>query len=1430
MKFKYLILPVGLKSVGKRFFGSCILNLILLLTVAGVSIFGVHRLNGRICSSENVDNLLQNIYLARIETKSLTLNSQNSTTEIDTLIAKIRRSLFTAQSSQLNKGAETELINIENWLNRSIYLRNSFFKIRDQRDVSEKRMRQLFDTLFFSINRPMPRLQKSNRQADPVHEFLYHLIALKDIENKIWNYPEEVVLPDTVNVIFAQISNLIPPESIVNPNTEAGEALRVLTANILNYRAALLELSDVIQNLYEAQQMLEQSSSNVQEAGERAGLYQSESLRRWSLRIVFLLTFITGFTTLLGMYMAYIFVLRISRDENKRETANRQLKENRQLLFDIINHNASNILVKDLSGRYTLVNKQLEEMLGANIENIIGKKESDFFTQKYADIIWRNDLDVITTGTPARTEETLPSGGDIKIFISDRFLIYNSEGEATSLVCISTDITPMRKALSELEKSRATYRNIVMNVPGIVYHCSNDARRTMIFISGGVEKLIGLDISAFIDEGQSIMPFIEADDVQNVRETIRQAVLRQHPFEIEYRIRDLSGNRKWVYEKGLPVYNKESTKITLQGVIIDITAQKEATSELMLRDRLLESCSEALRELIAVPDLSEALLKAMRLMGLGADVDKGFVFKHSTNEQGQITLNHFAEWYRNSLEPVSRPDMQELLYHSISSSWYFRFCDGKDIIVSKQRSTELSEQTFLKAMGITSALLQPVFTHERLWGFIGFAIGKQERADAWSESHKTIFKTIANTLGIVITRGESAFELRQAKEAAETATMAKSDFLARMSHEIRTPLNAIIGWTHLGMEKFDVPGQSNYLKRIQSSSRSLLGIINDILDYSKIEAGRLEVEHIDFDLDAVMQNLADIVLFRANEKGLSLIFDFALNVPFSLTGDPLRLGQILVNLVNNAIKFTEYGEVIVKVSVQSEANNRIKLLFSVSDTGIGLKEEQKSSLFESFAQADASITRRYGGSGLGLAICRNLTELMGGEIWVESEYGKGSTFAFTIEAGRQSVQKKDQMRNAFEETGDRVLIADANVSSSESLQKMLTDFGFAVTRCSKTKKLWKELERAANDVPYRLLFLDENIFQSKEFDEQKMLSKYFDSIEHVVCLATPFNEERLKREWNFPGHPVLLNKPANYSRLFDCLMDAMSGEPALYESKLKTRKLYCELLKQKRPLRALVVDDTASNRSLAIELLAMANVQTDVVQGGREAIELASHNDGYACDVVLMDINMPEMDGYTATRQLKKVKGWEYMPVIAMSAEAFNDIEPLCISAGMTAMVAKPIAPEDLFKTIHNTVFGKDFTNNMQAATETNGDDYSDFSEIEGINVRAGIKRMGGQPNLYKRLLKGFCHDYADFALQLTHMQNNNDHETLARTLHSLKGILGTIEATALYPASIELENIYNAGNHTAFAEKLEQVTADIIILIHHITTAMEQWEENVEN
>ncbi|GAO29813.1 PAS domain-containing protein [Geofilum rubicundum] len=488
-------------SISKKVFRGYIIILLLLVMVSGATVFGVQRLNGWIDSTEKVDQLLQKIYLARIESKTFSLSNDTSfVPHVDELTNEIHKALEEARDSRLYKQSRLELESVDAWIKDFHDYWALFVQLKQKRLQSEQRMDQLFQSIFLAAREPFPRL----RSAQPVggeginshNDLLFQLLHLKEIEKKIWNYPQDIVHPDSVNAIFRRIRTHIPPEDVVAPDSRAGIALRALGSDLAEYQSVILQLVDDIYVLQETEDMMIISALTIQVAGERANNQQTVAMERWSRWSMWSLLFIMLAALGVGFLMAYRFIRRVRKEEEVRDTKDSLLQENRKLLNDIINNSASLIYVKDLEGRYTLINQPMEEILGMEAHRIIGRCDDDIFPSEYAIVINRNDQEVIASGKPVQVEEYLPSPTGKRTFLSNKFPIQNPDGQIVSLVCVSTDITVLRKALSDLERSRENYHNIVTNVPGIVYHCQNDARRTMLFISGGVEKLIGLGIDA----------------------------------------------------------------------------------------------------------------------------------------------------------------------------------------------------------------------------------------------------------------------------------------------------------------------------------------------------------------------------------------------------------------------------------------------------------------------------------------------------------------------------------------------------------------------------------------------------------------------------------------------------------------------------------------------------------------------------------------------------------------------------------------------------------------------------------------------------------------------------------------------------------------------------------------------------------------------
>jgi len=641
------------------------------------------------------------------------------------------------------------------------------------------------------------------------------------------------------------------------------------------------------------------------------------------------------------------------------------------------------------------------------------------------------------------------------------------------------------------------------------------------------------------------------------------------------------------------------------------------------------------------------------------------------------------------------------------------------------------------------------------------------------------------TMFDVTDQKEAEFALAEAMKAADAANQAKGDFLANMSHEIRTPMNAIMGLSDLCLRTELTPKQNDYLGKIHSSAEALLGIINDILDFSKIEAGKLDMESLPFEIDRVLDNLATVVTVKTREKGLELLFSRAPDVPPVLVGDALRLGQIMVNLVNNAVKFTETGEIVVTIEVTDSRDDEVTLKFTVSDTGIGMNEEQQGRLFKSFSQADTSTTRKYGGTGLGLAISKQLVELMGGEIHVESEPDVGSNFIFTANLGISEEQDGRSHIPITDLQHMNALVVDDNSTSREILTTYLESFTFDVT-AAEDAEIAVQLLESGQVVP-DLIVMDwlmpgmNGLEAAKKIKQDMKLAK-----EPHIIIVTAFGTSGLTDRPDAKFVDKLLAKPVSPSHLFDAVMDAFGQNVAKTGMKhLSGRQAEMEALKPIQGASLLVVEDNEINQQVARELLEQALFRVDIANHGKEAIDLVSK---HQYDCVLMDVQMPVMDGFTATRELRKDERYKKMPILAMTANATHEDRKRCEEAGMDDHIAKPIIPKVLFETLLKWVEHKE-RDVPDAPTDDDEDAVSlELPDLAGVDTTAGLARVGGNIRSYLKLLNKFAENQADTISEIRSAFDDSNNELSVRLAHTLKGVGGAIGATTLQEAAAKLE------------------------------------------
>ena len=723
--------------------------------------------------------------------------------------------------------------------------------------------------------------------------------------------------------------------------------------------------------------------------------------------------------------------------------------------------------------------------------------------------------------------------------------------------------------------------------------------------------------------------------------------------------------------------------------------------------------------------------------------------------------------------------------------------------------------------------LRKTFDEQGVWKDTFMLQTLNTHTETWFRGEACTLKVQDSVVGYMLSMIDIS-EVVAAREIAEQATQAKSEFLANMSHEIRTPMNAIIGMAHLIQETQLDERQQGFVERISHAATSLLRIINSILDFSKIEAKKQELEITQLILQHVINEVTTLAEVRIAERPIELIVDMDPEIPEVLMGDPLRLSQIFTNLINNATKFTESGSITLQIKSEQVIGNNVKLSFSVIDTGIGMTNEQLSGLFTAFTQADGSITRKYGGTGLGLVISKSLVELMGGELKVESEYGKGSRFYFTLTLpiAQQSSVPKWKSVSTFRNMN--VLLVDDCSKLRDVLRHYLTKLRCVVEEAGSVDEALDLIQAhdEAGETPYDLFIVDFRMPILNGFDFVQGLPFKMKKIPKVLMHPIHFDERNYHLAEEM-GYNSCVAKPLQISSLLSAMQEAV-GESLTYQKTVKTEKNKVFFKEAK----ILLVEDNEMNQELTVSLLNSVGLATMVAKNGKIALELLKKD---AFDLVLMDIQMPVMNGLDATAEIRK-RPDEYfknVPIIAMSARAFQKDKDDCLKAGMNSYIAKPIDPKLMFAELAKYLPVAEQTAIAQTSNEpetepTSSDDstVSLFQKVRHFDAAAGLYHSNDNRNLYFKILQGFVRDYDGKIQKLRAAFENSEFEELTRNIHTIKGLCGTIGSYHVQTLGHILENSLlkkerNYSDFMAFEKAFEELLDDLKVVMQNI--AMEQ-------
>ncbi|GIU25386.1 PAS domain S-box protein [Shewanella sp. MBTL60-007] len=1014
------------------------------------------------------------------------------------------------------------------------------------------------------------------------------------------------------------------------------------------------------------------------------------------------------------------------------------------------------------------------EYISDNISEITGFSASDFIenaSRSFASLIIEQDLDDTTRAIEEALLEQKSFEVQYRIKHRDGSIhwvhekgkaSYNDDGLALWFDGSIHDITNSKLALEEIAQSQQQLETITESIPSTVYqlHWCRSGERRFTFLSSACITTLGFHRDEVLNNFERVAECIIKDERSHIIEALSGKSSKGLQWTEEFRYRHPIGDIRWL-QAGAKGDLQADGCIIWNGYLMDITDRKQIDKELEER---------------------EAHFRAL--------FDNAGIGIVNVDERGNILdCNEQFSLYMQ----IDVADLKSCSFFD------FQHLDDR----------EKAREVFA---GLAEGGRDNMFTELRLLNQSGECIWMDITLTKLQDPDGQLTSVVLSMANITSLKQLSE-ELKLAKDSADAANQAKSDFLANMSHEIRTPMNAIIGMSQLCLQTELDAKQQNYVQKIDRASKSLLGIINDILDFSKIEAGKLDIESVPFQLDILLEDLSDMFSVKATDKRLELLFAVAPNIPRLLQGDPLRLSQILINLMSNAIKFTEQGEVLLSISLLERIEDDIVLRFSVRDNGIGLTEEQRERLFKSFSQADTSTTRKYGGTGLGLAISKQLVELMGGEIGVESQFGNGSTFYFSV---RLKVADNQLLKVKREIEGMRILVADDNATARDIMRTTLESMGFEVD----TVKSGAEAIERCQHTDYPVALIDWSMPEMNGIEAAQKILAERDNPPKILIVSAHANADFIEQIEN-SDIASYITKPISASRLLDGIMSSL-GKNGAMAVRRKGSDISQELLGQLQGKRILLVEDNDMNQEVATEFLEQVGVVLSIAENGQVALEKLAMQ---SFDLVLMDCQMPIMDGYQATRELRKMHGLEKLPVIAMTANAMAGDREMCLRAGMNDHIAKPIEVARLYSTLLQYLGDSQLDISATDFDIKQSEGGLFWPQHEAIDIDKGLQLVQNSVRLYRRIFERFYSGKIHIAQEIESALSQGKADEAIRYAHTLKGVSGNLCSTALVKLASQLE-----------AKLLDSPTADVtaeLSQIAELTTsicaAIASWKADLD-
>lgn len=987
----------------------------------------------------------------------------------------------------------------------------------------------------------------------------------------------------------------------------------------------------------------------------------------------------------------------ISQDITSQKEAERALLKSEQT-FRLLAEHSEDIITEHLpDGTVQYISPSVQKVLGYRPEEVVGSQilkfvhDNDLYKFQSAQenyIFPESDVLILRYRIRKKDEDYIWLESIIKPVKENDTII--------KLISTSRNITERKKVesereqlIQEMQQSEDLLRSVINSTPDWIY--IKDLGFRYLLVNQAYADSMHLTTQEFVGKNDLEIGFPEElvkgntlkgirgfwNDDREVMETGKAKLIPDEPSLIDGVPQVLSVVKVPLRDAGGYIWG-------VLGFVHNITELKKIEDNLRRKDQLLQAVAEATHQLIINNNMEDAIGESIQLLGIKMQVDTVNVYKNILDDTGQLWYNSRISHWNSSAEELQVNQFDEQSFSLEEGSEIIQSLLKEDIYYSHVKNIKESQlREHCEKLNIKSIAVIPIFTLHHFWGFVSFNDCTSERE--WTITEFSIVQSFASTLAAAIERKQMEEELVQAKDMAELANITKSEFLANMSHELRTPMNGIIGFTDLILTTELQKSQREYLSNVKKSAYGLLDIINDVLDFSKIEAGKFLIDRTVFRLDELVEETMDILTVKAFEKNIEMICYIEPDIPSQFNGDAVRVRQVLVNLLGNAIKFTQGGEILVSLTKAGGIylkNNKqyLDIELSVKDTGIGISKEKLAKIFESFTQADSSTTRKYGGTGLGLTISKNIAELMFGNLTVQSESGRGSTF--TLHLPLEVMNQHPQISSKHKLPLKKVLIVDDNATNSWQIQQIFNYFGISSEVAGSAADAIIKLEAVKNaSNPFDLIVTDYHMpeMDGVEFTKE-IRKKLFTSEQPVVLMLSALEKSLFQHEADNTGIYHILTKPVKLYELYGLLCLLFMKEKQVS----KTLVAVPVIKKFAETSLVMVVEDDPINMMLITEVLRKMGFEILKAENGRKALEILPHHQP---GLIFMDVNMPELDGFATTRLIRQMAEPHCnVPIIALTADAMQGDKERCIEAGMNSYVSKPFRLEEIESVLKNRI------------------------------------------------------------------------------------------------------------------------------------------------